>query len=267
MLSNRIIASSLIYGKVPFETALQELKKHGFTTFEMALEPDLCPHYDLLHATEKTDAEIASLIESAGMRVSDLNIGDSMRRRMTLEEIHARHMATFRLAKRLGVNKVVFAAGIVLQDSDISLVRSTMYPYFRELIKTAKDFGITLMIEAPHKMSITETPEGTRDFWENMDPDILCSFDVAHVTFGGGDVAELAERMAGRIGNVHLRDAVLGNTFVPYGTGKVDFQEMFDIVRAGGYTGTFSIEFLASDLPHADKTIQDAANLFSGMRV
>jgi len=142
-----------------------------------------------------------------------------------------------------------------------------MYAYYAELAPIARDMGVTLCVEAPHKITIAESPEGAADFWAHVDDSVKCSFDVAHVIFGGGDPVKMARRYAGRIRNVHLRDGVVGNTFVPYGTGGVDFQSVFDVLREAGYQDTMTIEFLAPGVEEAEETILSAKRLFAGLRV
>ncbi len=265
MLSKKVLASTLIYGKVPFETALDELKRLGFSLVEMALEPELCPHYNLVKATTETDYEIAKLLEERGMRVSALNIGDSMVRPMSMDEIKARHLSTIRLAKVLRVKKIVVAAGNIFREEDIPETQDRMIPYLNDLAAEAARNDIQLLIEAPHKLGITETPALTDAFWERMSSKAGLCFDAAHCIYGGGDPLKTAEKYAKRIGNLHLRDGVKGNTFVPYGTGGIDFQGIFNIMNANNYSGTYTIEFLAADIEQAEKVLLSAKEFFSGM--
>ena len=267
MLSKKILASTLIYGKVPFETALDELKKRGFEIIEMVSEPDLCPHFELVNMTDDDIEAVARKLEQRGLKVKTLNIGDSMLRPTPLEIIRERHISTLRLAKRLGVKQVVFAAGNITDDSEREAKEKEMYAYFLDLAKRAKEYDVTILIEAPHKLGITETPEQVDKFWAAMDSDIKVNFDGAHCIYGGGDPLKMAGKYSDRIWNIHLRDASSGNTYVPFGTGLMPFQELFDLMNEKGYQGTYTLEFLAKDLTEANAILDGAMEFFSTFRV
>ncbi|MDY3868024.1 MAG: sugar phosphate isomerase/epimerase [Pyramidobacter sp.] len=265
MLSERIVGSTLIYGCAPFTTALDKLKKHGFSRIEMALEPELCPHYDLAMATDETDDAIAAELDARGLSVTALNVGDSMAYPMPMDLIVKRHYATLRLAKRLNVKKVIFAAGSTFErtQTEIEEIRGRMVPHLNEMGNYAKEMGIMLLLEVPHKLGITETPELTEQFLNLMNENVYINFDGAHCIYGGGDPLTSVKKYADKIENFHLRDAVLGNTFVPYGAGNIDFQAIFDYMRNYGYKGTYTIEFLGANIEEADKMLDRAIEYFS----
>lgn len=45
-----------------------------------------------------------------------------------------------------------------------------------------------------------------------------------------------------RIGSVHVKDATLGGTTVPLGTGEVDFVACFRALRSQGYSGPYVLQ-------------------------
>ena len=268
MLNDRIIASTLIYGKCSFETALTELNNCGFDRIEMALEPDLCPHCDLLTSTEKTYRKVSQRIMDMGMQVAVVNIGDSMVNHMDMKSIKKRHVAAMQLAKWLNAERVVFCAGIVFDDTDKTKKFAEMMSYYKGIADlTEKEFGIRVLIEAPHKITIAETAQQVQRYWEEMDERIYCSLDVAHSIFGNGDPIALAKKMGKRIENVHLRDAVPGNTFVPYGEGDVPFQEFFDTLRSFGYKNNFTIEFLANNAKEGTQMLKKTKDFFAKVNI
>ena len=65
---------------------------------------------------------------------------------------------------------------------------------------------MTLCVHS-HGGSYIENPDEIQRLLEMTDPSLvnLC-FDTGHVAFGGGDPVDLAEKLAGRIGHVHLKD-------------------------------------------------------------
>ncbi|MER7892041.1 sugar phosphate isomerase/epimerase [Micromonospora sp. NPDC094482] len=106
--------------------------------------------------------------------------------------------------------------------------------------------------------------------------DIAVCLDTGHLLLAGGDPVAAARRWAGRIGQVHLKDAdlaihervraagggladmVAAGGFCPLGAGDVDFAGVFAGLDAIGYTGWLVIE---QDAPaqgrDLDRTVAD----------
>jgi inosose dehydratase len=90
--------------------------------------------------------------------------------------------------------------------------------------------------------------------------DVAVCLDTGHLTLAGGDPVEAVRRWAGRIGQVHLKDAdlaahhriraagggltevVAGGGFSPLGAGDVDFAGVLAGLDVIGYTGWLVIE-------------------------
>ena len=72
---------------------------------------------------------------------------------------------------------------------------------------------------------------------------LLCTMDVAHITFAGADIEQVLKTVGPRLGHVHLRDAKPGNSMIPYGEGEVDFARVFRLLEQYRYQGKCSLEF------------------------
>jgi sugar phosphate isomerase/epimerase len=77
--------------------------------------------------------------------------------------------------------------------------------------------------------------------------------DFSHVVASGDDEVDAVRRLDGRIGHVHLRDAVLGDINLSIGRGKVNFPAAVEALTASGYQGNYSLELETHDIEDADR--------------
>jgi inosose dehydratase len=132
-----------------------------------------------------------------------------------------------------------------------------------ELGKTAEEFGLNLGYH-PHFGTFGETPEGLKRVLYSTDPRyVKLIADVAHLTLGGSDPAEVIRTYRERLSLVHLkdvrkdvaelahanRDLVRRNAyrFCEIGRGVVDFAAVLDALR--GFQGWLIVELDGYELP------------------
>lgn len=113
----------------------------------------------------------------------------------------------------------------------------------------------------PHAASYVEAPDEVAWLMDNTDPDLLgLCLDTGHLTYGGGDGAEMARTYAGRIRHVHLKDVHAGRLaearrqgqtfeqalaaylFPHLGQGIVDFAAVRDALSSADYRGWLVVE-------------------------
>ena len=80
-------------------------------------------------------------------------------------------------------------------------------------------------------------------YWDFMPEKLKCTFDPAHIIYAGIPVERVLAIVGPRLAHVHLRDAVKGNSMLPYGQGCNDFKTLFRLLDGYGYKGKFSMEF------------------------
>ena len=121
----------------------------------------------------------------------------------------------------------------------------------------ARERGLALAVH-PHMGTLIEGPGEVAALLELTDAD-LC-LDSGHLAVAGVDPAELAERAAGRVRLVHLKDvdldlaarvregtlpypeAVAQGLYRPLGEGGVDLGGLVRRLEAGGYGGWYVLE-------------------------
>lgn len=117
--------------------------------------------------------------------------------------------------------------------------------FYKELLPTAKQYGVTICFEnMPWKSFPIALPEQTLKFVHMMNDDnFKFCLDTGHAEVCGVTPAE-AVRMAGddlRALHVHDNDGKGDKHFVPY-TGVIDWKAFVEALREIGYDGVFSFE-------------------------
>jgi inosose dehydratase len=129
-----------------------------------------------------------------------------------------------------------------------------------EIAQVARDGGLVTAFH-PHVASFIEAPHEIDMLLDQTDADLvgLC-LDTGHIAYGGGDIADIARRHAGRIRHVHLkdvrddvrasavargiefRDAVGEDVFAPLGEGSLDLRGVLSALDGAGYSGWLIVE-------------------------
>lgn len=142
---------------------------------------------------------------------------------------------------------------------------------FDELGAYANGLGLTLSVH-PHGGTAIETPDEVERLLASTDPQLVgYCLDSGHVAYGGGDALQVAERFAGRVRYVHLKDvrvpalrraqaegatfrqAVERHVFAAPGAGDLDFEGVVAVLRRAGYRGWYVVE------AEQDPTVHDPA--------
>ena len=118
-------------------------------------------------------------------------------------------------------------------------------------------------------------------------PVSIC-LDTGHVTIGGADPLEIAERASSRVGLVHLKDvrtavadrlnagelglmeAVQNGLFAPLGDGDVPIADVVTTLEHNGYDGRYVLEqdvaITAGEPPAGDGPVRDVAKSVTYLR-
>ena len=123
--------------------------------------------------------------------------------------------------------------------------------YFPDYIKTLKEIhamekaaGVTLALELHVGSPVGQLIDANRLL--DVIPDLSIIYDPSHFAMQDislNDTLHLIERTA----HVHVRDAAPGKLQVPYGTGSVDFDLIWQALINHGYSGGFSIEYIMTE--------------------
>ena len=126
-----------------------------------------------------------------------------------------------------------------------------------QLERLAGEHGVRLAVH-PHVGTVIERTEEVRRLLELTDAPIC--LDTGHLTLGGADPVEVAERAGGRVVHVHLKDvdselgrqvragrlsyseAVAAGLYRPLGHGEVDLRRLLEALERSAYRGWYVLE-------------------------
>lgn len=112
----------------------------------------------------------------------------------------------------------------------------------------ARELGLTLAVEAPHKGTLAERFDRACEFVELVDEDLVgVALDTSHVLNAGATIEDALQRYGSRIRHVHLRDYREGSILLTPGDGEIDFGGVFDGLEHLGYEGAYAFELEGRD--------------------
>jgi sugar phosphate isomerase/epimerase len=267
MIRDRIIPSTMIFGLLSLNDALQNIRNAGYDKAELCIAPGLSNHYDIRNANQSTLAEALRAVAQSGVRVVAVNFGlhwldqeGHVADGMDLIAQNALH-----LTSALGARVMTFAAGPITPSDKRSHWLKKIAGRNAEMADRAGERGIVFSIEAPHKLSIAEQQDDIDSFWADQIDAVKTTLDCAHMTYAGLDPAHVAQRLAYRCAHAHLRDAVKGNSLLKYGEGSVDFKQYINAVASAGYKGYFSMEFPTKSAEEGVQRLEHAKQFFAAL--
>ena len=81
--------------------------------------------------------------------------------------------------------------------------------------------------------------------------------DVEWIRHGGGDPVAFLNEYAGRIGSLHIRDAVGTQWVQALGEGDIDFPGIAAALKAGNFTGVMSLELAYDDKTEITRSFEE----------
>jgi sugar phosphate isomerase/epimerase len=182
----------------------------------------------------------------ADMDDPDLDPAEIQRRLRTLVE----------LAKAIGTSTIMLPCGRQGTEPRTELSRdiATVAETLTAAAEYASAAGLELLVEAPHSRRLCATVERSEMLYDALgDAPVGAVLDFSHVVASGDDEVDAVRRFDGRIGHVHLRDAVLGDINLSIGRGKVNFPAAIDALSTSGYQGHYSLELETHDISDAER--------------
>ena len=243
-MTNQLGCSTLTFRMLDRATALDWIAADGFKTIDLGVIAKFCPHVDPTKTTRDDHKRIADEIGERGLRVSSCNAWSltALNRPEGPDEELAWLRASLQLAAALGCYAVSMQPGRKAETEWLAQARFVAN-HTNELGKFARDLGIRLAVEAPHKGTLAETFTQALEFLDMVDPDLVgVALDTSHIHNGGSTLAKAVAAYGDRVCHVHVRDFKDGSILTTPGDGECDFGGFFKAMRARGYTGDFNLE-------------------------
>lgn len=241
-----------VLGNMSFEDMLDTVSGLGFEALELGCGNwSKAPHLRLDDLLGGAAARTAFLDEIArrGLEIAALNCsgnqlhpGESGRQHAAVVE------KTFRLAEKLGVDRVVMMSGlpaggprdevpnwithVILPEDEAALDyqwNACLIPYFEKAAVLAKDCGVKVAIENLGH-TLIHNPANMLRLREHVDPVIGMNFDPSHHFWMGGDPVAALRLLDDAIHFMHAKDVRIEHTLVE-GNGLIDVHRMNEIAK------------------------------------
>lgn len=241
--SARLGCSTITFRMLDLPTALDRIAKSGVRTIDLAAIATFCPHVDPLSISDAELGRVGDLLERHGLRVASMNAWSltHLNDEGGLERGYVE--AALRLAPAVRAPVVTVQPGRTVEDGEWRASASVVAAELEELGAIARELGVELAIEAPHKGTLADDFGRACALIEMLDPELVhVCLDSSHVLNGGGTIADALERYGERIRHVHLRDYRDGSILVTPGDGVIDFGALVAGLEGLGYGGAYVIE-------------------------
>ncbi len=134
----------------------------------------------------------------------------------------------------------------------------------KSLLEFTNGIDITVCIEnMPKNCYIMLDENNIEDIFSKIhQSNLFLTYDTSHFYTCDGNVKLLWEKFHSKIKNIHLVDnfSKKSDTHPPLGTGKVNFDEIFEIIKSYNYTGALIIEL--SSAKELTQSIEFIHNFF-----
>jgi len=158
------------------------------------------------------------------------------------------YIESVKLCNDIGVKMMTIHPGIA------NLLLPSIREFNRRQLKQAIFRLLDYTITEKLMICLENMPQNTHIMTDNKNieeifsiigrKDLFLTYDTSHFYTCDGDVKHLWLKFHSSIKNVHLVDnfSKITDTHPPLGTGKIDFKEIFDVIKKYNYKGPLIIE-------------------------
>jgi sugar phosphate isomerase/epimerase len=241
-MADRLAVSTNTYHSYTLDEALKGIAAAGFTSVELSSVPGWTEHV-LRDASDSDLDAVRQQVREAGLDAISLS-GHSD---LASDEGVAAFRRSIHIARHLNIPYVTTSTGGHDDSSTGSVAdqRQAFLTRFGPLADEAAEAGINICIETHGGLSATGklAAELVQAIGK---PNVGINYDTANVIFYGNTRPEEDIRAAlPYITHVHLKDKAGGDqewNFPAIGSGNVDFETIFGILKEGDFHGPVSIE-------------------------
>jgi L-ribulose-5-phosphate 3-epimerase len=218
--------------------------------------------------SQREAEELAALIRDVGLEVHSVMAGTHWQLPLSSpdEDVRVRGVAgvkgALHTAKWAGAPVVLVVPGVVNEDVPYGAAYELAQKSFRELLPTAEDLGITMLVENVWNKFLLSPLEMCAFIDSFATPLVQAYFDVGNILLYGYP-HHWIEILGSRIKRVHVKDFdVNTRQFVPLLSGSVDWPRVMSALRGIGYDSYLTAEvapyphFPATFLQHVASALQ-----------
>lgn len=256
-IDSRLGCSTISFRRWPLSGALAEIKSQGFAETDLGSLPGVCDHVPIPLPADRVDALAEQILDSGvTVRLINADVADMDDPDLDAAEMQRRLRTLVDLAQAVGTSTIMLPCG--RQGTEPRTELSRDIATVARTLSAAADFvnaaGLDLLAEAPHSRRLCATVERSEMLYDALgESPVGAVLDFSHVVASGDDEVDAVRRIDGRIGHVHLRDAVLGEINLSIGRGKVNFPAAIEALTGSGYQGHYSLELETHDIEDSDR--------------
>src|SRR5688572_26266671 len=256
-IDSRLGCSTISFRRWPLPGALAEIKAQGFAETDLGSLPGVCDHVPIPLPADRVDALAEQILDSGvTVRLINADVADMDDPDLGAAEMQRRLRTLVDLAQAVGTSMIMLPCGRQGIEPRTELSRDIAT--VARTLSAAADFvnaaGFDLLVEAPHSRRLCATVERSEMLYDALGHSpVGAVLDFSHVVASGDDEVDAVRRIDGRIGHVHLRDAVLGGINLSIGRGNVNFPAAIDALTSSGYQGHYSLELETHDIEDVDR--------------
>ena len=253
----RLGCSTISFRRWPLSGALAEIKAQGFGETDLGSLPGVCDHVPIPLPADRVDALAGQILDSGvAVRLINADVADMDDPDLDAAVMQRRLRTLVDLAQAVGTSTIMLPCG--RQGTEPRSELSRDIATVARTLSAAADYvnaaGLDLLVEAPHSRRLCATVERSEMLYDALgESPVGAVLDFSHVVASGDDEVDAVRRIDGRIGHVHLRDAVLGDINLSIGRGKVNFPAAIEALTTSGYQGHYSLELETHDIEDADR--------------
>jgi sugar phosphate isomerase/epimerase len=240
--------STCVESHRPLPEALDRIAELGFEFVDLIVIERM-QHIQPSDLAERPDEMIPAIAEAvlhAGLKVSSLNCGLSVRFSDdpdALDQIEREWSALLRLAEEVGCSLLTMQLGGYNDRIGRVEAFDRGRAGLRQLLDLAGDRQIRLSFE-PHSGSPAEKPADALYLAKRLWPGIGITYDPSHFEMQPDVSLKDSEMLLDYTMHVHVRNAALARMQAPMDEGTVDFAWLISALRKRDYSGAVAIEYL-----------------------
>ncbi len=244
---------SLLFTEFPLEQRFKAAKEHGFTAVEIQFP------YELTATTIRTELDKHQLqLVLFNVAADDLLQGGEglaavPEKQQQFKETVAQTVAYAKILKPSVIN---ILPGCCFDPKRLSEYQQTFKNNLRYALEAFSPLGIKTVFEAVNTINMPDfiihnSAQMLAIMQEINHPDLLMQYDIYHMQMMQENSADFIAQYADQIGHIQFADCP--GRQQP-GTGSIDFQQLFSVIKNSAYTGWTGAEYIPSENSSASLT-------------
>ena len=243
----RLTCSSLSLYSLPATEVIAAVARLGFPAMDLVGIPTLEPiHLDVARRDQNELELLSRAAGDAGVEIATVvTVPSDGLSRWDSTEIDARVGWAVSACRAVGARRLVLDAGNPIPGEQVERQQAIKRwtAMIEEAHRLTSQAGVALAVEMPHTGTLAERFDQVEEMLGAMDlPDVGVDYDTSHVYRSGTSTDDSLMLIGDRVVKVALRDVGDDGVFCRPGSGRVDFNRLFALLKQRNYAGDMVIE-------------------------